>query len=187
VAAYRRARTAWAAAVDRAAGVYAADLSVSDRFSERGQWRDRLAAIDADIASLSPEAAPDAAIPAGRVDAAIRAALATTAPPVVSCSHTPPSRVTPGAAVPLALDVEAGPGITHAVVHYRLVNQAERWQQATMRVDGRTCHGTIPAGYTASPYRLQYYFEVRDDASRAWLWPGLTPALTGQPYYVVGR
>jgi hypothetical protein len=187
VAAYRRARTAWAAAVDRAAGVYAADLSVSDRFSERGQWRDRLAAIDADIASLSPEAAPDAAIPAGRVDAAIRAALATTAPPVVSCSHTPPSGVTPGAAVPLALDVEAGPGITHAVVHYRLVNQAERWEQAAMRVDGRTCHGTIPAGYTASPYRLQYYFEVRDDASRAWLWPGLTPALTGQPYYVVGR
>jgi hypothetical protein len=184
VAAYRRARAAWAAAVDRAAGVYADDLSVSDRFSERGQWRDRLASIDADIASLSPQPAPEAAIAADRVDVAVGAALNTAGPPVVSCTHTPPSRVARGAAVPLDLNVGAGQGVTQAIVHYRRVNQAERWQQAAMRVDGRAWRGTIPAGYTDSPYALQYYFEARD-AAHAWLWPGLTPALTGQPYYVV--
>jgi hypothetical protein len=184
--AYRRARTAWAAAVDRAAGVYAADLSVSDRFSERGQWRDRLAAIDADIASLSPRPAPDgSAIAASRIDAAVRAALDTVVPPAVSCTHAPPVRLARGAAVPLDLDVDAGHHVEQAVVHYRHVNQAERWQRAAMRVAGRTCRGTIPAGYTAAPYPLQYYFEVRETPSRAWLWPGLTPALTGQPYYVV--
>jgi hypothetical protein len=54
-----------------------------------------------------------------------------------------------------------------------------------MDVDGRTCRAVIPAAYTDSPYPLQYYFEVREGPTRAWLWPGLTRALTGQPYYVL--
>lgn len=40
--AYRAARSTWAELARRAQGVYAADLSVSDRFDERGQWLDRL-------------------------------------------------------------------------------------------------------------------------------------------------
>jgi hypothetical protein len=103
----------------------------------------------------------------------------------VSCTHAPAPHVVRGAAIPLDLEVEAGQQVEQAIVYYRHVNQSERWQQAAMQVDGRACRGTIPAGYTDSPYPLQYYFEVREGPSRAWLWPGLTPALTGQPYYVV--
>jgi hypothetical protein len=51
LAAYRKARAAWAG-MKESASAYAADLSVSDRFDERGQWNDRLALIDEDIAEM---------------------------------------------------------------------------------------------------------------------------------------
>ena len=49
--AYRQARAAWAR-MEKSASAYAADLSCSDRFDERGQWNDRLAPIDEDIAQM---------------------------------------------------------------------------------------------------------------------------------------
>ena len=44
----------------RRRGVYAADLSISDRISEHGHWRDRLAAIDEDIARMAQRLAASA-------------------------------------------------------------------------------------------------------------------------------
>ena len=61
-ASYRRARAAWAALAEEARGVYAADLSVSDKLSERGQWIDRLAGIDEDIARMEARAAATVAV-----------------------------------------------------------------------------------------------------------------------------
>ena len=49
--AYRKARAAWAEMAN-SAKAYAADLSCSDRFDERGQWADRLSPIDEDIAQM---------------------------------------------------------------------------------------------------------------------------------------
>jgi hypothetical protein len=45
--------------------------------------------------------------------------------------------------------------------------------------------GTIPAGVTDSAYPVQYFFEVRDGADRAWLYPGLDATLSNRPYFVV--
>src|SRR5947199_6596230 len=45
--AYRTARAHWVSVIDLAKGVYAADLSASDRFSERGAWADKLEGVDA--------------------------------------------------------------------------------------------------------------------------------------------
>ena len=52
--------------------------------------------------------------------------------------------------------------------------------------DGRY-RATIPAGYTDSPYPLEYYFELKQGSESAWLYPGFTPELTNQPYFVVRR
>jgi hypothetical protein len=49
--AYRKARAAWEG-MKEFANAYTGDLSVSDRFDERGQWNDRLAPIDDDIAEM---------------------------------------------------------------------------------------------------------------------------------------
>jgi hypothetical protein len=70
-------------------------------------------------------------------------------------------------------------------LHYRHVTQAERWESALMRSDGRVWRADIPSGYTESPYPLEYYFEMKEAAERAALYPGFGAQLAGQPYFVV--
>ena len=72
-----------------------------------------------------------------------------------------------------------------ALLHYRRVNQAERWQYVTMDRKGSAYSASIPGAYTDSPYPLQYYFELKSAPDRAWLYPGFPPDLAGQPYFVV--
>jgi hypothetical protein len=70
------------------------------------------------------------------------------------------------------------------VLYYRRVTQEERFQTAPMQAAGNSYRATIPAAYTASPYPLQYYFELKAPAA-AWLYPGFSAALANQPYFVV--
>ena len=184
--AYRGARSAWADVVERSRGVYQRDLSASDRFSERGQWSDRLAGIEDDIRALvlrlgsaSPSADP-------RVGAAVDEVLRGQPRGSAPCVHTPPASFRPRADLPLALAVTGG--VQPASVHlwYRHVNQAERWESAEMTVQGSAWAASIPAAYAGAVYPLQYYFEVRTDRA-AWLYPGFAPDLLNQPYFVLRR
>lgn len=70
-------------------------------------------------------------------------------------------------------------------LHYRRVNQAERWQNESMQSEGHLWHATIPSEYTQSPYPLQYYFELKETPQSATLFPGLGEELCSQPYFVV--
>jgi hypothetical protein len=71
-------------------------------------------------------------------------------------------------------------------LYYRHVNQAERFNLATMEPHDGRYRATIPATYTDSAYPLQYYFEVKG-TTEAFLYPGLSQDLTNQPYIVVRR
>ena len=66
-------------------------------------------------------------------------------------------------------------------------HQAERYQSIDMEGSEKRYRGAIPASYTESPYPLQYYFELKVSADRTLLYPGFTPDLTNQPYFVVRR
>lgn len=189
VASYRRARTAWADLDEAARGVYAPDLSVSDRFSERGQWADRLAAIDEDLQRMatSPPAPPSAPIDAARVTAAITHAQSSPRPNTAACRHTAPTHFTPGHDLPLQVVAAAGTPLQSAVCHYRHVNQAERFEQVTLRRTAGTWTCSLPAAYTESPYPLQYYFTVSTAGADALQYPGLGADLLGTPYFVVRR
>ena len=44
----------------------------------------------------------------------------------------------------------------------------------------------IPADYTASPFPLQYYFEL-SRPGEAWLYPAFNATLSNQPYYAVWK
>jgi hypothetical protein len=182
--AYRRARAAWAAVVDATRGVYQADLSVSDKRSERGDWADRLAGIDADLARM--EARTAAGVDDARAVAAIAEATGTPRRPAAAVSHTPPRSFRAGAAVPLALSVPDG-AVRSARLWYRHVDQSARWQSADMTAQGRAWRASIPAAYTDAPYPLQYYVVLTDAAGRAWPWPGLTGDLGNEPYVVLRR
>ncbi|HEX7363368.1 MAG TPA: hypothetical protein VF283_22995 [Bryobacteraceae bacterium] len=179
---YRRARASWAQAVRTSKGVYARDLSVSDRFDERGQWADRLAGIDADIADLGKKSA-NSRDP--RAPAAIAQVLQPVRRDPPPCRHTAPASFRPNEA--LRIHLGAAPGSEFSSIHllFRHVNQAERYQKVQMRRQADGYSAEIPAVYTNSPYALQYYFELRSSAKRAWLYPGFAPDPINVPYFVV--
>ena len=186
VAAYRRARSAWATMAERAQHVYRPDITFGEIPVRRGHWIDRLPAIDKDLAAM--EAArlepPHATEPnAPRTRLAIQAAAERPRRQSVKCNHVPPGSFQPGHALAIELRPEGPVGT--ARLHYRHVNQAERWQAADMEPDGRGFRASVPGDYTRSPYALQYYFELRHDEATAWLHPGFNADLNNQPYYVL--
>ena len=187
---YRRARDAWAVLVDASRGVYQGDLSVSDKLSERGQWADRLAGIDDDVARLEARRASASAGAVPNASAAVDEALRPPRGASIAARHVPPRGFRPGADVALEVAVPNGM-LRSARLVYRHVNQAERWVAVDMAARGAAWRAAIPAAYTAaytaSPYPLQYYFALTDASGRAWLHPGFGADLAGQPYVVLRR
>ncbi len=183
---YRAAREAWAGIAARTRDVYMADITVGEARQLRGHWADRLADIDADIAAIGAKL--DTAKPAQAdrsITRAIAEALGRPRMRVVAGLHTPPASFQPGR--PLVVEFAAEKDYTSVRLHYRRVNQAERWQSAATQSAGRLWRVTIPSEYTQSPYALQYYFEAIETPESAALYPGLGEQLTGQPYFVVRR
>jgi hypothetical protein len=186
IAAYRRARTAWATMAERAQRVYRADITFGEAPVLRGHWIDRLPAIDKDLATmeathLDPARATE--VNAELTTLAIRAAMEQPRRASVKCDHVPPKSFQPGNSV--SIDLRPDGPVATARLHYRRVNQAERWQALDMERDGRGFKAAIPADYTKSPYALEYYFELRRDAATAWLHPGFAANLSNQPYFVL--
>jgi hypothetical protein len=180
--AYRIARDVWAG-IKESASAYAADLSVSDRFDERGQWTDRLALIDADIAEMEHGAA--SAVEDPRVLAAVTEALGRPKRTMAHCRHVPPPRFKRKEALPVRIEVMGR--VRSVRLYYRHVNQAERFESVEMELQSGKFRGTIPAAYTDSVYPLQYYFEISESEEKVGLYPGFAQDLANQPYYVVLR
>jgi hypothetical protein len=179
---YARAEGIWSGIAYAAKGVYAADLSVSDRFDERGQWADRKWGITADIAQLLPRRGSQSQPDDERATAAIADVRTPSKRSSRACRHAPPHGFRRGEAATIAMGV---PNVESVRLYYRHVNQAERYQVVAMDAQGETYLAQIPATYTDSPYPLQYYFELRMSPKDAWLYPGLGRDLMDQPYFVL--
>lgn len=177
---YRLARTCWAKLASLSGQVYASDLSVSDRFDERGQWRDRLADIDADISALNQKlpSAQSTLKTAPVIDEVLQPNSRAT----LHCRHDAPAPFRQGHPIPVTIEAD---GIGTATLHYRRVNQAERFQTLVMESERNHFRAQIPAAYTQSPYPLQYYFELRSSPRSVFLYPGFAPDLTNQPYFLI--
>ncbi|MGE5488157.1 MAG: hypothetical protein ACM3ZB_10110 [bacterium] len=186
IRAYRTAREVWAGIAARAKNVYMADITIGETRVLRGHWADRLADIDADIAAISAKLGSAKQVYyRDRIDNAIREALGRPRRPAAAGRHSPASTFQPGRTLPLEFFAEKV--YASVLLHYRHVNQGERWQSAPMQADGRLWRGAIPSEYTDSPYPLQYYLELKENPELATLYPGLGDQLTGQPYFVVRR
>jgi hypothetical protein len=183
VARYEAARAAWAAMADRAAIVYRADIAYGRTPFRRGHWSDRLPAIDTDIAAMKVAVGKTNTAP-GR-DAALLIAAVTGRParPQIAVVHSVPVRFHPGS--DLTLSCKAAADVT-ATLHYRHVDQAERWTSVPMTGKGGSFEAAIPASYTASPYPLQYYFEFQR-GGKAWSHPAFNASLSNTPYFAVFR
>ena len=182
LAAYRKARDAWANMAARAKTVYAADISYGSTPFRRGHWAVRLPAIDADIAEWERIYRVNST---ANVDKAKEAILAATTPPhrpTIAAKHTAPNSFHHGSDLPLTISTPAT--VTNAILWYRHVNHGERWLSTPMQRAATAHTAAIPAAYTASPYPLQYYFELHT-AAAATLHPPFNPTLSNQPYYAV--
>ena len=183
---YEKGRAAWATLAERAKTVYVSDISYGRVPKRRGHWSDKLEGIDKDIAAMR------AALAAGGAQAtdaarAIAMATGTYKRPSVPCRHAVPERFAPGQplALSLALSLAAEANVS-ARLFYRHVNHAERWRNVSMTRAGEAFTAAIPADYTASPFPLQYYFEL-SRADAAWLYPAFNASLSNQPYYAVWK
>ena len=94
---YKKARDLWAKMAERASKVYVADVSYGSTPIRRGNWTDRLPAIDSDLDSMQKSLAnPPAA--SGAADNAERAIKAVDTPPqrpADTAHHAPAPRSTP--------------------------------------------------------------------------------------------
>jgi hypothetical protein len=186
LAAYRKARAIWAAMAERARKVYVADLTYGEIPVRRGHWIDRLPAIDQDLAAVEAahfDVTPEAA---DRAVHAISLATGRSARAAAECTHNAPQRFRPGTAVLLALTVH-GAAPASVRLHYRRINQAERWQSLDMQGEGSTYQAMIPGVYTQSRFSLEYYFELRTPGASPTLHPGFDPLFANQPYFVLQR
>ena len=192
LARYKDAREAWAAMAARAKGVYRADIGYGDVPMRRGHWMDRLAAIDEDIAAMQV-AMQQKAGAAGETlspeaERAVTEATGRPVRPSAPATHKPVESFTPGEPLDVVLELNKGSAAEAITVrlHYRHVDQAERWQWVEMERSERSCKATIPGDYTHSAFPLEYYFELRR-GSEGWMFPGFNATLSNQPYYVALR
>lgn len=183
---YRSARGIWAQIADRAK-VYVSDIAVGELPWLKGHWLDRLPAIDDDIAQMELRLATAKPADDPRVRTAILEALGRPKRDVPTCRHQPATRFQPKQSVEIAFSLEKGVKLASAHLHYRHVNQAERFESAAMEPHADGYRAVIPASYTDSPYPLQYYFELKQGPEKAWLHPGFVADLTNQPYFVLRR
>ncbi len=183
---YRAARETWAKMAESARAVYVADVTVGELAWLRGHWMDRLPAIDADIANMAKRQespAPRKPVTPRAADA-IATALGIPARGSIKCKHTPEPHLRDKE--PLYIELTA-PQTGSARLWYRHFNQAERWQSTDMLPlpESDRFRASIDASYTASPYPVQYYFEVRLSPELVWLYPGFDASRANQPYYLV--
>jgi len=186
-----KARAEWARMADRASKVYKSDVGYGDVPLRRGHWSDRIPAIDADIAAMKAklQSPPASSGSAEAIARATRAAAARPIRPAVHCTHVADATFHPGKALHLSLQIPVGAtnAAASARLHYRHVNQAERWLAVDMQKDHAGYSAEIPAEYTDSVYPLQYYFELDNKQKEAWLYPAFNASLSNQPYYAISR
>jgi hypothetical protein len=167
----------------QAKDAYVRDITVGEHPQLRGHWLDRLPAIDRDIAGLEAKLSGSKNDSPNHVPALIQQVLGNSPRPLVEARHTPARQFQRGKALPITLQLQKPAGVS-VLLHYRHVNQAERYQTVEMTASNGVHSASIPPDYTDSDYPLAYYFEIHNE-SEALLYPGLPGQLTGTPYFVV--
>jgi hypothetical protein len=190
IASYSEGRDAWVAMAERAKGVYLSDITYGSGRTLRGHWLDRIPAFDADIADLREQlaapVAPPSKLDSATAQRALKMATAEPARPAPAVQHVPKDKFHSGQ--PLVVALDCGTTALHGVkLHYRHVNQAERWESVELEREGTSFQGEIPVSYTTPRFALQYYFEIAVGPAEVTLFPALATDLANMPYFVVRR
>jgi hypothetical protein len=183
---YRKAREHWAELANRAKDVYKPDITIGENPVIRGHWLDRLPAIDEDI-SLMAEMLGKVPVATEPVKDNVRLAIleATGRPdrPSGEIKHNSQNSFRTGE--PINIEIFIDRKVVSVMLYYRQVNHAKRFETAEMKYTESGYQISIPAAYTVTEYPIQYYFRLKDEAGKAWLYPGFGSDLDNQPYIVL--
>lgn len=186
VAHTRLAAAAWARAAQAGDRAYQRDIAFGPGRHMRGTWSARLDAIQQEANDLQVFQMQDTPEPPayGEADARRVIALLANRQPVVPLQGTldAPETYVPGEAV--AIGVVTSVPLTSVTLHYRHVNQGERWRSVPMSGAGDRYTASIPAEYTRSPDHMQVYATAQTPAGVRIL-PGFPENLAGSPYRII--
>ncbi|HET8827302.1 MAG TPA: hypothetical protein VFM77_19325 [Terriglobales bacterium] len=180
---YRRAAEVWLSFAAEARGSYVLDITFGTAPHQRGNWLDRLDAIDEDVAEMQRKL--DSAPANSNSDSLFDLTPRINGPEILQLLHTPASSFTPGQPFEITIRAQKKVTLTNIRLYYRHVNQAEPYQHTDMVTSGDTLSFVLPADYTNSKYPLEYYFEAREGVNWVRLFPGLWNKLQTEPYFVV--
>lgn len=178
----RRSVDAWrrVAAVSR--DLYPDDMTYGPQSWLRGSWHTRLPEIEAELLDLEAlrniggtESVPTDNKTRTAVDL-LKSRRPTRAD---GTGVTAPTSFVGGQPfrVSFAGEADAAP-----VLHYRHVNQAERWKSMEMAKAADGYAAEIPADYTQSDYHLQFFVSLTRKGE-AIITPGLEEDLANEPYF----
>ena len=185
---YRKARQSWAVLAEKTKNVYKPDVTVGELPWLRGHWQDRLPAIDEDLANMAKKLAEhsgNSTIDAAKISKVMQYAKGKPVRAGAGCHHSQPLKFSAGQPLDLTFVFDKTP--LSAVLYYRHVSQAERYQKAAISFAANNGKAVIPGSYTDSPYPLEYYLVVKSTPEAALLYPGFNEEQAGQPYFTVRK
>jgi hypothetical protein len=178
----RRSVAAWEAIASLSEGVYQDDLTYGPQSWLRGSWHARLADIRSEILDLEACRGARKHETVQETPEVTRAVAALRARQPVRSRRLQveaPSTLSPGASFEVTV---LGQFDQPPVLHFRHVNQAERWRSLPMNRSGDLHKAAIPGDYIDSPFHLQFFVSATQDG-RQLLSPGLDETLANEPYY----
>ncbi len=177
----KRSVAAWErlAAVSR--DVYHTDLTYGPETWLRGSWHGRLPEMQAELLDLEGSrryGGTESVQANAKVKAAIAALKARRPTRSDPLAVKAAAKFAGGKAFPVSIETSAE---GQPVLHYRHINQAERWKSMPMSKSGNAFSAEIPADYTDSEFHLQYFISLTRDGQSV-IVPGLEDDLANEPY-----
>lgn len=174
--------SAWRAVAD-AGEPYHDDLVFGPPDRHGGHWRDSLAGIEDDVASVRQEVGIETLDPDAEPE---RGPVRTTGTGASLLPMEPdlPERWPEGADMPVEATVSGLDSLPGVKLHYRHTNQNETFNTTDLERDGDGYTGSIPGEYIDAGWDLMLYFTAeRDD--RVLMNPGIYNPRVDLPYYVI--
>lgn len=181
---YQSARDEWKNIIDLTKNVYVDKLNFGRFPHIRGNWSDRLPAIEQDLAymekMLRDKIGNAAPFPTSTSSSA--SSWLKLRPQIPNGKHAVPKHFIPGKPIEIFLNTESSK-IKTVKLYYRHVNQVEAYNVIPMTNNNGKWSYSISGDFTNSPYPIMYYFEFQDNNNNAWLYPGFNEDFANQPYF----
>jgi hypothetical protein len=178
----RRSVLAWETIAAVSRDLYHDDITYGPQSWLRGSWHSRLPEMQAellDLEAMRGGGKTESVQPGPAVDAAVAALKARRPTRAEPLGISAPATFAAGDPFPISVSTGADAA---PVLHYRHVNQAERWKSLPMERQGAAFAAEIPADYTRSDFHLQYFISLTRQG-QAVLVPGLEKNLANEPYF----